>query len=85
MAFNNSELRLKLANFNTYLFKGAFGVLAFNDIGRVRADGEDSARWHDGYGGGIWYSPVKRAVIVGTMGFSGEEKWLPMLSFGFQF
>jgi hypothetical protein len=31
-----------------------FGPLLFADTGRVFVDGESSARWHTGVGGGIW-------------------------------
>jgi hypothetical protein len=85
MFFNNSEFRLKIANFNTYLFPGSFGVLLFNDIGRVWIDNEDSSKWHDGYGGGVWISPIQRLVITGFVAHSKEENLLPYVTFGFQF
>ena len=85
MLFNNTELRVRLFDFNTYLFPGSFGVLAFNDVGRVWADGEDSIDWHVGYGGGIWIAPIRRFVIAAVVAHSKEEKLLPRLTFGFQF
>lgn len=85
MLFNNSELRVKLFDFPTYIFTGSLGVLAFHDVGRVWVDNERSGRWHNGYGGGIWVAPIRRFVIVGTLAYSKEEKALPMVSFGFQF
>lgn len=85
MMFNNSEVRIKLAEFPTYIFSGQVGILAFHDIGRVWNDKEKSGRWHNGYGGGIWLSPYKRFVITGSLAFSKEEKALPMVKFGFQF
>lgn len=85
MLFNNSELRIKLVEFPTYIFSGAAGILAFHDIGRVWSDKEKSGRWYNGYGGGIWLAPISRFVIVGSLAFSKEEKALPLLTFGFQF
>ncbi len=85
MAFNNTELRVKLGDFNTYLFPGSIGVLAFHDIGRVYADNENSDTWHNGYGGGVWIAPIRRFVIAGMLGWSKEEKALPRITFGFQF
>lgn len=85
MLYNNLELRLKIADFNTYLFPGQIGILAFNDIGRVWADGESSQRWHVGNGLGIYFSPVRRFVITATATRSKEEKLLPMVQFGFFF
>ena len=85
MFFNNTELRVKLFDFTTYLFPGSFGLLAFNDVGRVWADGEDSNDWHVGNGGGIWLAPIRRVVIAAMVGRSKEAKALPRVTFGFQF
>jgi hypothetical protein len=85
MAFNNTELRFKLSNFNTYLFPGSFGFLLFHDIGRVWMDGQKSNRWHNGYGGGLWIAPIRRYVITASVAHSKEEKLLPYITFGFQF
>jgi hypothetical protein len=83
--YNNTELRIHLANFNTYLFGGAFGILAFNDIGRVYMDDEKSNKWHNGWGGGIWLAPIKRFVVTASLAHSEEEKIIPRVTFGFQF
>jgi outer membrane protein assembly factor BamA len=85
MLYNNTELRIRVANFNTYLFGGVFGLQIFNDVGRVFMDEEDSKRWHDGFGGGIWLSPIKRFVVTASFTHSKEEDLLPRLTFGFQF
>jgi hemolysin activation/secretion protein len=85
MLFNNLELRLKIADFNTYLFPGQVGIFAFNDIGRVRADNESSGRWHVGNGFGVYIAPIHRFVITATAARSKEEKLLPMVQFGFFF
>lgn len=84
MAYNNTELRIKVADFRTYLFPGSFGLLFFHDIGRVWVENDNSDKWHSGYGGGIWISPMRRAVIAISIGKSDEET-LPVVSFGFQF
>ena len=85
MFYNNTELRIRVANFTTYLFGGVFGIQIFNDVGRVFMDEEDSKRWHDGFGGGIWISPIKRFVLTASLTHSKEENALPLFSFGFQF
>ncbi|MFL5787386.1 MAG: BamA/TamA family outer membrane protein, partial [Flavisolibacter sp.] len=84
MLFNNTELRIKLADFKTYLFPGSFGMQVFNDIGRVFAD-QTSYTWHDGYGIGIWIAPIKRYVFTFSLAHSIEEKALPRVTFGFEF
>jgi hypothetical protein len=84
MAFNNVEMRLKLANFRTYLFPGSLGVLVFNDVGRVWADNDNTGKWHTGYGAGLWFSPLSRFVITASYTVSTEDK-LPLITFGWQF
>lgn len=85
MLYNNAELRIKLGEFTTYLFGGSYGVFIFNDIGRVFMDNENSKKWHDGYGGGVWIAPIKRFVVSVALAHSGEEGILPRINFGFQF
>jgi hypothetical protein len=85
MFFNNTEIRLKIADFNTYLFPGQIGLLVFNDVGRVWNENENSSDWHVGNGAGIWVAPIKRFVIAAMYTRSKEEKFLPLVTFGFQF
>ena len=85
MVYNNSEIRLKVADFKTYLFPGSFGLFVFNDVGRVWSDQEESEDWHVGNGAGIWISPVRRFVITAAYTRSKEEKGLPLVTLGFQF
>ena len=84
-AYNNSELRFINNDFNFGLFRGSFGFLVFNDIGRVWADNERSTQWHDGYGWGIWMAPLNRLVVGASLMYSKEEKNLALINFGFQF
>lgn len=71
-AYNNLELRTKLFNLYHYVVGGEVGALGFFDSGRVWTDGEDSDIWHHGYGGGLWFSIYKRAILNVTAGFSEE-------------
>jgi hypothetical protein len=84
-AYNNSELRFIKNDVNLGLFRGSFGLLAFNDIGRVWADNERSTQWHDGYGWGIFVAPLNHLVITASLTYSKEEKNLALINFGFQF
>jgi hypothetical protein len=52
---------------------GEMGLLAFNDFGRVWVDGEDSDKWHHGFGGGFWLSPFKLMVITANFSHSTED------------
>jgi len=84
-AYNNSEIRLIKNDVNFGLFRGSFGFLAFNDVGRVWTDQEKSTTWHDGYGWGILIAPLNRLVITASLMYSNEEKNLALINFGFQF
>jgi Omp85 superfamily domain/Calcineurin-like phosphoesterase len=84
MLYSNTELRIKLADFKSYLFPGSTGLLLFNDVGRVWIKGEQSGRWHHGYGGGLWFAPLTRFVVTASYAHSSEGG-LPVVAFGFQF
>ena len=84
MLYNNTELRLKLADFRTYLFPGSLGFVFFHDIGRVWLKDDNASKWHTGVGGGIWISPMRRTVLTISIAKSDEET-LPVISLGFLF
>jgi hypothetical protein len=84
MAYNNVEMRIKVADFRTYLFPGSIGLLFFNDVGRVWVKNDTSSIWHDGYGAGIWFSPLHRLAITASAAFS-KEGTLPLVTLGWQF
>ncbi|MBS1563451.1 MAG: BamA/TamA family outer membrane protein, partial [Bacteroidetes bacterium] len=84
MAYNNTELRIKLADFQTYLFPGRIGLLLFNDVGRVWTKKNDMGDWHDGYGGGLWVAPLGKLVVTALVTHS-DEGTLPLVTFGFLF
>lgn len=82
--YHNLDLRIKLANFQTYLFPGSLGLQLFNDVGRVWVDGEKSNQWHDGYGGGFWISPLQKLVITASYG-QGPEGGVMLVKLGWQY
>jgi len=84
MAYYNLDLRLKLFDFTSYLVPGSFGLLGFNDIGRVWQTGESSKSLHYGYGGGIYVVPADLILIQAAVGFS-KESTMPYISIGFNF
>ncbi len=82
--YNQAELRLKLANMRTYLFPAAFGVFAFFDAGRVWVKDDADKKMFTGYGGGLWFSPLRRFVLAVSYAISKEDK-IPLVSLGFKF
>lgn len=84
--YQNTDLRIKLSRVKSYATRGYFGVILFNDIGRVWQKSEDSQKWHHGYGGGLWISPYEMAIITAMCEFSEEENnGLFSVRFGFLF
>jgi hemolysin activation/secretion protein len=80
--YGSVELRFKLTDIKSYILPGAFGIIGFNDIGRVWLKNESSGRWHDAYGGGIYFIPYQLFIMSATIGFSKEEKNLFNFSVG---
>ena len=82
--YNNAEVRIRVANFKTYLFPGAIGVIGFYDTGRIWSDVNETDKWFSGYGGGLWFAPLRRLVITFTYAASKEDK-LPLIGLGWKF
>lgn len=73
MVYQNTDFRLRLARFQSYFLGGEFGILGFNDFGRVWVAGENSNKWHHGYGGGFWVAPFKLMVLTANFSHSTED------------
>lgn len=82
--YNNAELRLRLATFQTYLFPAFFGVLAFYDMGKIWDHEGKGSDLLTGYGGGFWFAPLKRLVFTFNFVASKETK-LPLIGVGWNF
>jgi hypothetical protein len=82
--YHNVELRIKLFDFTSYFFPGTVGLVGFNDIGRVWTTGESSAKWHQGYGGGIFVIPAELVLIQASFAKSVEGTQ-PYISIGLSF
>lgn len=74
--YQNTEIRIRLKQFRTYLLNGSTGLTLFNDVGRVWLDGESSSRWHQGYGLGLWLSPFDMALLNVSYAHSKEDDLL---------
>jgi len=80
--YQNIEIRYKVANFKSYALTGHAGLVGFYDLGRVWYDGENSKKWHSGFGAGGWISPFKAVVVVLTYNWSVDDQ---MVQFYFNF
>ena len=71
--YHNTDLRLKLFSSINKVLPFTMGILGGVDYGRVWEDGEDSDKWHTGYGGGLWFAPIDFIVINITYFASDED------------
>ncbi|WP_207421492.1 BamA/TamA family outer membrane protein [Desertivirga brevis] len=83
--YNNLETRINLPNFLRYLIPGKIGLVGFYDVGRVWLEENDnSSKWHQGVGGGIYITPFNKFIFRGVVGFS-EEGMFPNVLIGRRF
>ena len=73
VAYQTTELRVKLFESKSYVLPGAVGLIGFNEVGRVWMHNEVSHKWHDDFGGGIYYSPYNFALVSATLARSPED------------
>ncbi len=73
MAYGSFELRGKIADVSSYILPGTFGVVGFDDVARVWTDDELSKKWHNSYGGGLYYIPYNLFIISATVARSSEQ------------
>jgi hypothetical protein len=84
LLYNNLELRAKIGDFTSYIVPGQVGVLGYYDIGRVWETNENSQKWHNGFGAGLYATAAQYAVLKFIMGYS-TEGWYPNLNLGMRF
>ena len=82
--YTNTEARVGLFDIGGTILPGTLGATVFFDVARVWTDGESSTRWHQGYGGGLWFDIADEIVIRVTKGWSDEDSTL-LLGAGFFF
>ncbi|AZA84125.1 metallophosphoesterase [Chryseobacterium lactis] len=70
--FQNSEVRWNFGRIKNGVAPVDFGILGGYDYGRVWMDGDDSRKWHQSVGGGIWMSALETLSIRATY-FTGSE------------
>ncbi len=56
---NNSEIRWDFGRIRNNIAPTNLGILVGYDIGRVWNDTENSRKWHESVGAGIWLSIVE--------------------------
>ncbi len=82
--YNQTELRLKLANLKTYLFPASFGMFAFVDVGKVSYKNITGGSAGVGYGGGLWFAPLRKLAVTLSYAKSSEDG-IPLLGLSYKF
>ncbi len=82
--YHNSEARIKLFSSTNRILPFTLGIHGGVDYGRVWIDEETSDKWHKGYGGGLWFSPVN-ALLFRLEYFTSEEDNIITFGTGFAF
>lgn len=81
--FGQLEARIPVARVNLFV-PGALGLLFFGDAGRVFLEGENSRRWHSGFGGGVWLNAINKLVVnLSVAGSTEGVKVYVTSGFGF--
>ena len=74
MAYGSGELRFKIFKSKSFVLPGDVGLLGFADFGRVWQDNENSKKWHNSFGGGVYFIPFNIVAISATVAVSKEER-----------
>ena len=61
------------------------GISGFVETGRVFIDGEESDRWHNAIGGGMWFSIIKPEYLVSFSLARSKDEVAFYTTLGFMF
>ena len=71
--YQSSDVRWSIGKIKKSIIPMSYGILGGYDYGRVWLDGEDSHKWHQSVGGGIWFNGLN--VITGRITyFKGTDE-----------
>ncbi len=74
MLYSSAEMRYKIFKSKSAILPGDVGVLGFFDIGRVWAPYQSSQKWHNSYGGGLYFVPFNLIMLSATVAMSDESR-----------
>ena len=82
--YGNAEIRTRLGRM-TLVLPAEVGLFVLADVGRVFLDGEDSDKWHPGYGGGLWLSFLNPNNTLSIAVAESEGRTALYIRLGFAF
>jgi hypothetical protein len=80
----NAEIRVALGR-ATLVLPADVGVSGLYDVGRVWLQGEESTRWHDVVGGGLWVAFLRPENVLSVAVAKSDERTSLYLTLGFAY
>lgn len=81
----NTDLRFHFGKLNSDFLPIYYGIILLSDVGQIVEKNEfTAAKWHHGYGGGIYITPIKKEFITLQLNVekSAEQKAFLNIQFG---
>lgn len=81
----NSDLRLHFGKLKSNFLPLYYGLSLFNDVGQILEQNQfTSSKWHHGYGGGIYITPINKEFVTLQINVerSEEQKAFLKIKFG---
>lgn len=82
--YNNNDLRFQLAQFRTGLFPMTLGTYGGFDYGRVWTEDDNSGRWHNSVGGGLYLNAINMFTVNVSL-FNSKDGNRFVFGLGFNF
>jgi hypothetical protein len=76
----STDLRLSIGKINRTIVPLTYGILAGYDYGRVWLDQENSSKWHQDYGGGLWINAIN--VLTARVSYFKAPMEVGRVAFG---
>lgn len=73
MFYAGTDLKYSLFHAKSKVLVGDVGMIGFYELGRVWAKGTPDGKFHQSYGGGLYFAPFDLILLSGTVGFSDES------------
>lgn len=82
--YQSSDLRWNIGKIKKSIIPMSYGILGGFDYGRVWETDEDSSKWHQSFGGGLWLSGLN-VITARLTWFKSMEEEEARISFGLGF
>lgn len=83
--FQSSDIRYQIGDINNSIIPMTYGIFGGFDYGRVWLDGENSNKWHQSVGGGLWLNGLSTITTRLTYFKSADDTGRVTFGLGFGF